>query len=70
MVSFSALSVGIFLFQEKAYSRLFFGAFPQRGRVLTNAWAMKIYNFWDALTRQRTDLPGPVPTRRAGRWPR
>jgi hypothetical protein len=22
--------------------------------VLTNAWEMKIYNFWDALTRQRT----------------
>jgi len=23
--------------------------------VLTNAWEMKWYNFWDALTRQRTD---------------
>jgi hypothetical protein len=23
--------------------------------VLTNAWELKIYNFWDALTRQRTD---------------
>ena len=29
--------------------------FPQRDRVLTNAWELKIYNFWDALTRQRTD---------------
>ena len=29
--------------------------FPQRDRVLTNAWQLKIYNFWDALTRQRTD---------------
>ena len=26
-----------------------------RGRILTNAYQMKIYNFWDALTRQRTD---------------
>lgn len=29
--------------------------FPSRGRNLTNAYEMKIYNFWDALTRQRTD---------------
>ena len=29
--------------------------FPQRDRVLTNAWELKVYNFWDALTRQRTD---------------
>ncbi len=29
--------------------------FPSRGRILTNAYQMKIYNFWGALTRQRTD---------------
>jgi exosortase D (VPLPA-CTERM-specific) len=29
--------------------------FPQRGRILTNAYQLKIYNFWDALTRHRTD---------------
>ena len=29
--------------------------FPARGRILTNAWELKIYTFWDALTRQRTD---------------
>ena len=23
--------------------------------MLTNAWELKIYNFWDALTRQRTN---------------
>ena len=23
--------------------------------MLTNAWDLKLYNFWDALTRQRTD---------------
>ena len=29
--------------------------FPQRGRVLNNAYQLKIYAFWDALTKQRTD---------------
>lgn len=29
--------------------------FPQRGRILTNAYQLKLYNFWDALIRQRTD---------------
>jgi exosortase D (VPLPA-CTERM-specific) len=29
--------------------------FPQRGRNLTNAYELKIYTFWDALTKQRTD---------------
>jgi len=29
--------------------------FPQRGRDLTNAYQLKFYNFWDALTKQRTD---------------
>jgi len=29
--------------------------FPVRGRILYNAYQLKIYNFWDALTRQRTD---------------
>jgi EpsI family protein len=29
--------------------------FPQRDRILTNTYQLKFYNFWDALTRQRTD---------------
>ncbi len=29
--------------------------FPSRGRILTNAYEMKFFNFWDALTRHRTD---------------
>ncbi len=29
--------------------------FPMRGRILTSLWQAKIYTFWDALTRQRTD---------------
>jgi exosortase D (VPLPA-CTERM-specific) len=29
--------------------------FPQRGRTLTNLYQLKIYAFWDSLTKQRTD---------------
>ena len=29
--------------------------FPQRGRILTNIFQLKLYNFWDALTLHRTD---------------
>jgi len=29
--------------------------FPQRGRIMTGMLEMKLFNFWDALTRQRTD---------------
>jgi exosortase len=43
-------------FMEKgSQKQLSYFWFPQRDRVLTNAWELKLYNFWDALTRQRTD---------------
>ena len=29
--------------------------FPKGGRILTNAYQLKLYTFWDALTKQRTD---------------
>jgi EpsI family protein len=29
--------------------------FQQRGRIITNEFAVKWYLFWDALTRERTD---------------
>jgi EpsI family protein len=29
--------------------------FPQRGRILTSLYQVKLYNFWDALTKKRTD---------------
>jgi len=41
--------------EQGAAKQLSYFWFPQRDRVLTNAWELKIYNFWDALTRQRTD---------------
>jgi len=43
-------------FIQKGDSRqLSYFWFPMRGRVATNMWEMKIFNFWDALTRRRTD---------------
>jgi exosortase D (VPLPA-CTERM-specific) len=43
------------LMEKGAFKQLSYFWFPQRDRVLTNAWELKLYNFWDALTRQRTD---------------
>jgi EpsI family protein len=43
-------------FMEKAGQReLAYYWFPMRGRILTSLYQLKIYNFWDALTKQRTD---------------
>ena len=41
--------------EKGASKQLSYFWFPQRDRVLTNAWELKWYNFVDALTRQRTD---------------
>jgi EpsI family protein len=41
--------------QKSGSTQLVYFWFPQRGRILTNAYQLKIYAFWDALTRQRTD---------------
>lgn len=41
--------------QNGSVRQLAYFWFPMRGRTLTSAWEMKLYNFWDALTRQRTD---------------
>ena len=41
---------------EKGDSRqMVYFWFPARGRILTNAYEMKMFLFWDSLTRQRTD---------------
>jgi exosortase D (VPLPA-CTERM-specific) len=43
-------------FIEKSGSQqLIYYWFSQRGRNLTNLYQLKIYGFWDALTKQRTD---------------
>jgi EpsI family protein len=41
--------------EKKGYRQLSYYWFPQRGRILTNAYQLKLYTFWDALTRRRTD---------------
>ena len=41
--------------QSGRYRQITYYWFPARGRILKNAYQLKIYNFWDALTQQRTD---------------
>ncbi|MEW6267128.1 MAG: VPLPA-CTERM-specific exosortase XrtD [Thermodesulfobacteriota bacterium] len=41
--------------QKDAARQLVYYWFPQRGRILTSPFDLKLYVFWDALTRQRTD---------------
>jgi len=43
------------MMQKGADRQVAYYWFPQRGRILTNAYQLKLYAFWDALTRQRTD---------------
>jgi exosortase len=51
----SAITVNRAVMEKGDARQLSYFWFPQRDRVLTNAWELKLYNFWDALTRQRTD---------------
>lgn len=51
----SVMPVNRAVMQKGAYRQLAYYWFPMRGRILTNAYQLKIYTFWDALTRQRTD---------------
>ena len=41
--------------EKNGIKQLVYYWFLVRGRVLTNEYKLKIYTFWDALTRQRTD---------------
>ena len=41
--------------QKGEFKQLSYYWFPKKGRTLTNAYQLKWYTFWDALTRQRTD---------------
>ncbi len=43
------------LMEKTGIKQLVYYWFPQRGRILTNAYQLKIFAFWDALTKQRTD---------------
>jgi len=50
-----AMRVNRAFMQKAGYKQLSYYWFPQRGRILTNAYQLKIFAFWDALTKQRTD---------------
>jgi EpsI family protein len=50
-----ALRVNRVLIQLGSQRELVYYWFQQRGRVITNEYAVKWYLFWDALTRNRTD---------------
>ncbi len=43
------------LVSKEGETQLVYYWFPQRGRVLTGMLQLKLYAFWDALTRRRTD---------------
>jgi exosortase D (VPLPA-CTERM-specific) len=43
------------IIEKEAIRQVSYFWFPSRDRILTNLVEMKWYNFWDALTRQRTD---------------
>ena len=49
------MAVNRVFMQKGGYRQLSYFWFPQRGRILTRLYQLKLYNFWDALTRQRTD---------------
>lgn len=49
------LSVNRVLIENGSNKQLVYYWFQQRGRVVTNEYMVKLYLFWDALTRQRTD---------------
>ena len=51
----SNLPVNRLLIQNGSNKQLVYYWFDQRGRSLTNEYAVKWYLFWDALTRNRTD---------------
>jgi exosortase D (VPLPA-CTERM-specific) len=50
-----AIEVNRAVMQYGSHTRISYFWFSQRGRILNNAFQLKIYNFWDALTKQRTD---------------
>ncbi len=53
--SYGRLPVNRAFIQKNGNRQLVYYWFPQRGRNLTNAYQLKIYVFWDALTKHRTD---------------
>ena len=51
----NGLTVNRVVFEKLNERQVAYYWFPLRGRVLHNLWQLKFFNFWDALTIQRTD---------------
>ena len=51
----NSIRVNRALMQKGDFKQLSYFWFPQRGRILTNAYQLKLFAFWDALIKQRTD---------------
>ena len=49
------LEVSRAFIQKLGDRQLVYYWFPQRGRVLTNLYELKLYTFWDILTQRRSD---------------
>ena len=55
IAGYGGITVNRAFMLKNDHRQLVYYWFPQRGRNLTNAYQLKIYVFWDALTQQRTD---------------
>lgn len=55
MSSGNTMTVSRAVMQLGELKQLVYYWYPKGGRVLTNAYQLKLYTFWDAITRQRTD---------------
>ena len=53
----SSIPVNRAVIEKGSTKQLSYYWFPSRDRILTNAYQMKIYNFWDALTRRGQMVP-------------
>jgi len=51
----SSITIMRALMEKSGNRQLVYFWFNQRGRILTNAYELKMYNFWDALVKKRTD---------------
>jgi exosortase D (VPLPA-CTERM-specific) len=51
----NGLAVNRVIFEKVDEKQVAYYWFPLRGRILHNLWQLKFFNFWDALTMQRTD---------------
>jgi EpsI family protein len=54
-ISSVPLKVNRLVIQKNEVKQLVYYWFQQRGRIVTDEYAMKWYLLWDSMTRERTD---------------